>query len=163
VRVAAFRRAARPAYVSPRRAALICLKRFPVEASDDVPAGRRGLPRVAGRRGPLELNGWSRRCSLHGWPAARPRRSRAGSPARAARDEVFVTATRHDTPALELPASASVVDAEAVGLRAPARGGDLLRDVPNVYARGVTLGGSFPGTAQAAISMRGVPRGMRTL
>jgi len=83
--------------------------------------------------------------------------------AQAALDEVVVTATRHDTSVLELPASASVVDAGAVELRAPARAGDLLRDVPNVYARGVTLGGSFPGSAQAAISMRGVPRGMRTL
>jgi iron complex outermembrane receptor protein len=78
-------------------------------------------------------------------------------------DEVVVTATRHETSALELPASVSVVDAEAVELRAPARGGDLLRDVPNVYVRGVTLGGVFPGSAQAALSMRGVPRGMRTL
>ena len=78
-------------------------------------------------------------------------------------DEVVVTVTRHETSVLELPASASVVDAGSVALRAPARGGDLLRDVPNVYARGVTLGGGFPGTAQAAISMRGVPRGMRTL
>lgn len=78
-------------------------------------------------------------------------------------DEVVVTATRHETSTFELPASVSVVDADAVELRAPARGGDLLRDVPNVYARGVTLGGSFPGSAQAALSMRGVPRGMRTL
>src|SRR5690606_22042136 len=83
--------------------------------------------------------------------------------AQPALDDVVVTATRHDTSTLETPASVSVVDAPAVELRSPARGGDLLRDVPNVYARGVTLGGGFPGTAQAAIAMRGVPRGMRTL
>lgn len=78
-------------------------------------------------------------------------------------DDVVVTATRYGTTTLETPASVSVVDADAVELRSPARGGDLLRDVPNVYARGVTTGSSFPGTGQAAISMRGVPRGMRTL
>lgn len=78
-------------------------------------------------------------------------------------DDVVVTATRHQTAALETPASVTVVGPGAVRLLDPARGGDLLRDVPNVYARGVTTGSAFPGTGQAAISMRGVPRGMRTL
>lgn len=87
----------------------------------------------------------------------------AAAHAQPALEDVVVTATRHDTGVLETPASVTLVDSEAVALRAPARGGDLLRDVPNVYARGVTIGGSFPGTAQAAIAMRGVPRGMRTL
>lgn len=78
-------------------------------------------------------------------------------------DDVVVTATRHQTAALETPASVTVVGPAAIERRNPTRGGDLLRDVPNVYARGVTMGGSFPGTGQAALAMRGVPRGMRTL
>src|SRR5690606_41305077 len=66
-------------------------------------------------------------------------------------DEVVVTATRHETSTFELPASVSVVDADAVELRAPARRGDLLRHVPHVYARGVTRAGRFPGSAHAAL------------
>ncbi len=76
---------------------------------------------------------------------------------------VVVTATRMALGAAATPASVSVVDSEAVARRAPLRIGDALADVPGVYLRGAAFGASPPASGQAVLSLRGIPRTVRTL
>jgi len=76
---------------------------------------------------------------------------------------VSVTATRAPAAALGLPASVSVVSGEELELRAPVRLGDALVDVPGAYVRGAALGVAYPGSGQAVLSLRGIPRTPRTL
>lgn len=76
---------------------------------------------------------------------------------------VVVTATRGATTGLGVPASVSVVGAPELERRGPVRAGDAIVDVPGVYVRGAALGGSFPGTGQGVLSLRGIPRTPRTL
>lgn len=77
--------------------------------------------------------------------------------------DVVVTATRFATPAMSVPASVSVVPRETLERIAPARLGDALADVPGLYVRGAAMGATFPGSGQAVLSLRGVPRSGRTL
>ena len=76
---------------------------------------------------------------------------------------VNVTATR--APALELgvPASVTVVDAQALAERDVVRFGDAIAGVPGVYVRGSALGQGFPSSGQAVLSLRGIARTPRTL
>lgn len=76
---------------------------------------------------------------------------------------VVVTATRSPAEALGVPASVTVVDGNALRERSVARFGDALADVPGVYVRGAALGQGYPGSGQAVLSMRGIPRTPRTL
>ena len=76
---------------------------------------------------------------------------------------VVVTATRSPAAALGVPASVSVVGADELAERSVLRFGDALADVPGVYVRGAAMGAGFPGSGQAVLSMRGVPRTPRTL
>ena len=76
---------------------------------------------------------------------------------------VVVTATRVALGAASTPASVSVVGSEALALRAPLRIGDALADVPGVYLRGAAFGASPPASGQAVLSLRGIPRTVRTL
>ncbi|MEZ5728260.1 MAG: TonB-dependent receptor [Burkholderiaceae bacterium] len=78
-------------------------------------------------------------------------------------DEVVITATRHETPALDVPASASVVDAAEIARRGPTRFGDALADVPSAYVRGSAIGTAFPSSGTSVLSLRGVPRTVRAL
>jgi len=76
---------------------------------------------------------------------------------------VVVTATRSETPLLEVPASASVVEQADLQQRNVARFGDAVVEVPGLYVRGAALGQAFPGSGQAVLSLRGIPRTPRTL
>jgi len=78
-------------------------------------------------------------------------------------ESVVVTATRSPAARLGVPASVSVVDASELDLRDPVRLGDALVDVPGLYIRGAAMGANFPGTGQAVLSLRGIPRTPRTL
>ena len=86
-----------------------------------------------------------------------------GEDATAALSTVVVTATRSPAEALGVPASVSVVENEELELRAPVRLGDALADVPGLYIRGAAMGAAYPGSGQAVLSLRGVPRSPRTL
>ena len=86
-------------------------------------------------------------------------RQPAGSGLRA----VVVTATRSPAEALGVPASVTVVGEAELRERSVARFGDALADVPGVYVRGAALGQGYPGSGQAVLSMRGIPRTPRTL
>src|SRR5690606_35071437 len=94
--------------------------------------------------------------------ASRNDAERAGGPS-GALGTVVVTATRSPAEALGVPASVSVVDRPALGLRSPTRLGDALADVPGLYVRGAAMGAAYPGSGQAVLSLRGVPRTPRTL
>lgn len=76
---------------------------------------------------------------------------------------VVVTATRSPAAALGVPASVTVVAEDELRDRNIVRFGDALADVPGVYVRGAALGSGFPGSGQAVLSMRGIPRTPRTL
>ena len=76
---------------------------------------------------------------------------------------VVVTAARAVQGAASTPASVSVVDSEALAWRAALRIGDALADVPGVYLRGAAFGASPPASGQAVLSLRGIPRTVRTL
>lgn len=76
---------------------------------------------------------------------------------------VVVTATRAPASAFGVPASTSVVDQQALRERHVVRLGDALADVPGVYIRGAAMGAGFPGSGQAVLSLRGIPRTPRTL
>ena len=78
-------------------------------------------------------------------------------------DAVVVTATRSPTTALAVPASVSVVGESALRQRNALRLGDVLADVPGLYARGPAMGASFPGSGTSVLSLRGIPRTPRTL
>ncbi len=79
-------------------------------------------------------------------------------------ESVVVTATRSPATALGVPASVTVVGAEGeLDQRTPARFGDAVAEVPGVYVRGAAMGTTFPGSGQAVLSMRGIPRTPRTL
>lgn len=86
-----------------------------------------------------------------------------GEGGRAALESVVVTATRSPAEALNVPASVTVVDEGELEQRNPVRLGDALADVPGLYVRGAAMGTSFPGTGQAVLSLRGIPRTPRTL
>ena len=76
---------------------------------------------------------------------------------------VLVTATRSPAELLGVPASVSVVRREELDARAPTRIGDALADVPGLYLRGAAFGATYPGSGQAVLSVRGIPRTPRTL
>jgi iron complex outermembrane receptor protein len=76
---------------------------------------------------------------------------------------VLVTATRSPAELLGVPASASVVTRGELDLRSTVRLGDAIADVPGVYLRGAAFGAAYPGSGQAVLSMRGIPRTPRTL
>jgi iron complex outermembrane receptor protein len=127
------------------------------------------LPRPAGRRfalvaGLLAVGAAPLFAQTGGSPpgASRNDAERAGGPA-GALGTVVVTATRSPAEALGVPASVSVVDRPALGLRSPTRLGDALADVPGLYVRGAAMGAVYPGSGQAVLSLRGVPRTPRTL
>ena len=100
-------------------------------------------------------------------PAARaqerPDAEAAPAPPVGTMEQVVVTATRSPAAALGVPASVTVVGAEELALREPVRPGDALADVPGLYIRGAAMGTAFPGTGQAVLSLRGIPRTPRTL
>ena len=77
--------------------------------------------------------------------------------------DVVLTATRSPIDAAGAPASVSVVSERDLARRAVVRLGDALADVPGVYVRGAAFGPGFPGSGQAVLSVRGVPRTPRTL
>ncbi len=76
---------------------------------------------------------------------------------------VVVTATRSPTAIQGVPASTSVVSEREVRQRMPVRFGDAIADVPGLYVRGAAMGANFPGSGQAVLSLRGIPRTPRTL
>lgn len=76
---------------------------------------------------------------------------------------IIVTATRAPTLLLGSPASVSVVNRQQLEERKLVRLGDALADVPGLYVRGAATGSNFPGSGQAVISLRGIPRTPRTL
>jgi iron complex outermembrane receptor protein len=76
---------------------------------------------------------------------------------------VMVTATRSPAAVLSVPASVSVLDEDELERRPVVRFGDAIADLPGIYVRGPAFGASFPGSGQAALSMRGIPRTPRTL
>lgn len=76
---------------------------------------------------------------------------------------VVVTATRAPAAIEGVPASTSVVSAQAVRMRMPERFGDAVADVPGLYVRGAATSGNFPATGQAVLSLRGIPRTPRSL
>lgn len=78
-------------------------------------------------------------------------------------EDVVVTATRSPAAVLGVPASVSVVTREDLAQRSLVRMGDALADVPGLYVRGAAFGAGFPGSGQAVLSLRGVPRTPRTL
>jgi iron complex outermembrane receptor protein len=89
--------------------------------------------------------------------------AQAGDAARMALPAVVVTATRSPAAALALPASVSVVREDELARRNVVRLGDALADVPGLYLRGAAFGAGFPGSGQAVLSLRGIPRTPRTL
>ncbi|RPH64178.1 MAG: TonB-dependent receptor [Burkholderiales bacterium] len=78
-------------------------------------------------------------------------------------ESVVVTATRSPAAALGVPASVTVVGEDELEARKPVRLGDALADVPGLYVRGAAMGAGFPGSGQAVLSLRGIPRTPRTL
>lgn len=76
---------------------------------------------------------------------------------------VVVTATRSPAAIQGVPASTSVVSEREVRQRMPVRFGDAVADVPGLYVRGAAMGANFPGSGQAVLSLRGIPRTPRTL
>ncbi len=78
-------------------------------------------------------------------------------------ESVVVTATRSAAETLNVPASVTVVGPRELEERNPLRLGDALSDVPGLYIRGAAMGTNFPGSGQAVLSLRGVPRTPRTL
>lgn len=76
---------------------------------------------------------------------------------------IIVLATRLPTSLLGSPASVSFMDDAQLQQRNIGRLGDALADVPGLYIRGAAMGANFPGTGQAVISLRGIPRTPRTL
>ncbi len=76
---------------------------------------------------------------------------------------VVVTATRSSTAVLGAPASVSVITTKDLEQRKPVRLGDALIDVPGLYVRGAAMGVAYPGSGQAVLSLRGIPRTPRTL
>lgn len=93
----------------------------------------------------------------------RPLKAQAGEPLGSVLTEVVVTATRSPAAALASPASVSVVREDELARRNVVRLGDALADVPGLYLRGAAFGAGFPGSGQAVLSMRGIPRTPRTL
>lgn len=97
-------------------------------------------------------------------PAQEHAGAEAAAPAReGAMEQVVVTATRSPAATLGVPASVTVVGAGELAPREPVRLGDALADVPGLYVRGAAMGSNFPGTGQAVLSLRGIPRTPRTL
>ena len=92
-----------------------------------------------------------------------PSRAQAGVPPGGVLSEVVVTATRSPAAVLASPASVSVVGEDELARRNVVRLGDALADVPGLYLRGAAFGAGFPGSGQAVLSMRGIPRTPRTL
>lgn len=78
-------------------------------------------------------------------------------------EAVVVTATRSPSTASGVPASVSVVGAPEIEQRNVARFGDAVVEVPGLYVRGAAMGATFPGSGQAVLSLRGIPRTPRTL
>lgn len=76
---------------------------------------------------------------------------------------VVVTATRSPAEILGVPASVTAVRSEELEKRNVSRFGDAIVEVPGLYVRGPALGGQVPGSGQAVLSLRGVPRTPRTL
>ncbi len=76
---------------------------------------------------------------------------------------VVVTATRNPLSASATPASVSVVGPDSIERHAPVRLGDALADVPGVYLRGAAFGAAPPASGQAVLTLRGIPRSVRTL
>lgn len=76
---------------------------------------------------------------------------------------VVVTATRSPAAVLGVPASATLVSSQELRERNVVRLGDALADVPGLYIRGAAMGPGFPGSGQAVLSLRGIPRTPRTL
>lgn len=81
----------------------------------------------------------------------------------AAHDAVVVTATRAPAAIQGVPASTSVISGAQLEQRKPTRFGDAIADVPGLYVRGAAMGANFPGSGQAVLSLRGIPRTPRTL
>lgn len=96
-------------------------------------------------------------------PAAQPGSPSVPSGAEEGLSPVVVTATRGATGLLELPSSTSIVTSAEIEARNVYRFGDAVVDVPGLYVRGAALGTSFPGSGQAVLSLRGIPRTPRTL
>lgn len=78
-------------------------------------------------------------------------------------DAIIVIATRAATAINRAPASVTLIAGDALHERALLRLGDALQDVPGLYIRGAALGPNYPGTGQAVLSLRGIPRTPRTL
>ena len=93
--------------------------------------------------------------------AAAPQDRGEGAPA--SLKTVVVTATRSAAEELGVPASVTAVRSEQLEKRNVSRFGDALVEVPGLYVRGPALGGQVPGSGQAVLSLRGVPRTPRTL
>jgi len=89
--------------------------------------------------------------------------AQAGEAAPVELPAVVITATRSPAAALALPASVSVVREDELARRNVVRLGDALADVPGLYLRGAAFGAGFPGSGQAVLSLRGIPRTPRTL
>lgn len=99
--------------------------------------------------------------AIHASQAPLP--AQAGEPLGSVLTEVIVTATRSPAAVLAVPASVSVVREDELARRNVVRLGDALADVPGLYVRGAAFGAGFPGSGQAVLSMRGIPRTPRTL
>ncbi|HEY0878274.1 MAG TPA: TonB-dependent receptor, partial [Zeimonas sp.] len=96
-------------------------------------------------------------------PGVRPAAAAAQQEHAAPLESVVVTATRSPAAVLNVPASVTVVERTQLELRKPVRLGDALADVPGLYIRGAAMGATFPGSGQAVLSLRGIPRTPRTL
>ncbi len=78
-------------------------------------------------------------------------------------ESVVVTATRSPVTELGVPASVTAVRQQDLARRSVSRFGDAVVEVPGLYVRGAALGTQVPGTGQGILSLRGIPRTMRTL
>ncbi len=78
-------------------------------------------------------------------------------------ETIIVIATRVATAIRGAPASVTLIDQQQLRERNLVRPGDALANVPGLYIRGAAMGANFPGTGQAVLSLRGIPRTPRTL
>lgn len=96
-------------------------------------------------------------------PSDYPQYAAVAEFANPALETIIVIATRAATAIGRAPASVSLIDTDALHERSLLRLGDALSEVPGLYVRGAAIGSSFPGTGQAVLSLRGIPRTARTL
>jgi len=140
---------------SPRRRDIFFADMFAQSHSRVARLGGAGLPLLAVALSLAVV------LSLASAPASAQTEAESGRAA--ALESVVVTATRSPSSASGVPASVTVVGERDIEERNVTRFGDAVVEVPGVYVRGAAMGATFPGSGQAVLSMRGIPRTPRTL